>query len=147
MQPFAGLEPPFTVRPAHHQRAAGFEVHLDARSLAVVERDQPFPAFVVLPDPFESDRLDPGLEQVLLDVRMHDPAAVLGLGIAVNEEAIEAFFTNPPSDWLHRLTPWIAAAAAGASLLSAAMFAIVLAPFAEVYRELTLVPEPAPEVA
>lgn len=74
-------------------------------------------------------------------------AAVLGLGIAVNEAAIEAFFANPPSDWLHRLTPWIAAAAAGASLLSAAMFAIVLAPFAEVYRELTLVPEPAPEVA
>ena len=73
-------------------------------------------------------------------------AAVLALGIAVTPDAIEAFFTNPPSDWLHRLTPWIAAAAAGASLLSAAMFAIVLAPFAEVYRELTLPaaePEPA----
>ena len=34
---------------------------------------------IVLTNPREADGVDPGVEQVLLDVRMHDPAPVLAL--------------------------------------------------------------------
>lgn len=61
---------------------------------------------------------------------------VLGLA-SLNREAIQAFFTHPPENWLNLVAPWAAGAAVLFSFLTAAGAAIILAPWAVVYRSLS----------
>jgi hypothetical protein len=61
---------------------------------------------------------------------------VLGL-TSLNHEAVEAFFRNPPQNWVSVAAPWMAGGAVLAAFLTAAFSAIMLAPWAVVYRSLS----------
>ena len=62
-------------------------------------------------------------------------------GEGMNEQAIEAFFRQPPSVWIATLGPWLAVAGVLASIIGAAVMAVVTAPWAEAYRQLRPTPD------
>lgn len=70
-------------------------------------------------------------------------AATVGLAVAFipDEGALTTFFSRPFAVWSAELTPWIVGIGAVGSLIGAAMSAILMAPWAAVYRQL------APEAA
>jgi hypothetical protein len=68
----------------------------------------------------------------------------IGIGFAVfgqylgQPERIQAFFNQPVNVWLAAMAPWIALVGLLISLLGVALTTIFMAPWAEVYRQLTL---------
>ncbi|MFZ5670631.1 MAG: hypothetical protein ACOY4K_14175 [Pseudomonadota bacterium] len=76
--------------------------------------------------------------------------AATGAGLVtaggLDEAAIHAFFSQPPSVWMSALMPWIVVACIVGSLVGAAVSAIVTAPWAEAYRQLRGGGETQPEV-
>jgi hypothetical protein len=64
-------------------------------------------------------------------------AGVGGSLASFDHAHMQAFFMRPPQVWLQTLWPWIAVLAVVGSFLLAAVSAIFLAPWADVYRQLT----------
>jgi hypothetical protein len=55
----------------------------------------------------------------------------------VNGSSWRAFFAQPPEAIVHALTPWAVMTAVVGALVSGAIFAIALAPWAEAYRQIS----------
>ncbi|HEX5379893.1 MAG TPA: hypothetical protein VFW47_15050, partial [Phenylobacterium sp.] len=65
-------------------------------------------------------------------------ASGLGAGAAMSHAGqIQAFLEHPPADWLARAAPWLAGIGVIYTVLMGVVFAIITAPFAEIYRQLT----------
>lgn len=70
-------------------------------------------------------------------------AVVVSHGGMMNESAIEAFFRQPPADIARLATPWLIGAGFIGSILGSALFAVMLAPWAHVYKALSTKPAEA----
>lgn len=60
----------------------------------------------------------------------------LGGTEALSPESIEAFFAQDPSAWMTQAAPWLIGMTIVGALISGAIYTIMLAPFASVYRQL-----------
>jgi len=79
---------------------------------------------------------------VVMAVTFGAAGAMGGLGReGMHEQAIEAFFRQPPSVWIATLGPWLAASAVLASIVGGAVMRGSTAPWAEAYRQLRKTPE------
>lgn len=85
------------------------------------------------------------LEAVVAAVFVLVIGSAAGIGVssgALTEETVRAFFEQPASTWMPLVLPWIAVIGVVASVLGAMALAIVTAPWAEAYRQLSKGPEP-----
>jgi len=66
-------------------------------------------------------------------------AMLVGVSGGLNglDAHLKALFAHPPSVWLPALAPWIAGGTLVYALLAATLYAITIAPLAEIYRQLT----------
>ena len=80
---------------------------------------------------------------VVIAVTMVVQALVVALSFgalgltSLNHGAIENFFRHPPQNWVSLVAPWVAGGAVLAAFLTAAFAAIMMAPWAVVYRSLS----------
>lgn len=70
------------------------------------------------------------------------PVVHLGAGsVALTEESIVAFFSQPVSTWLPLVLPWAAGIGLIGSLVGVVFVAVATAPWAEAYRQLRKTPD------
>jgi len=72
-------------------------------------------------------------------------AGIMGLGIGLNEDAFRSFFERGPETVMMTILPFILIMSLVSALIAGAYYAILLAPWASVYRQLVPARSPAEE--
>ncbi len=66
--------------------------------------------------------------------------ATIGGTLISHASDLEALFKRPPEIWMPQVAPWLVGYCGIVSLFGAALYAIMLAPWASIYRDLTAAP-------